>query len=44
MPTFILRQIDASLWQAFRDKALQTGQTPKAVILQLIQDYVKGQQ
>lgn len=43
MASFVLRRIDAALWQAFRDKALATNQTPKAVLLQLIADYVKGQ-
>lgn len=35
---------DAALWQAFRDKALSTGQTPKQVLLQLIAEYVKGKE
>jgi hypothetical protein len=42
VPSFILRKIDTALWQAFRDKAFASGSTPKAVLLQFIADYVKG--
>lgn len=42
MPSFILRKLDPTLWRAFCSKALESGSTPKAVLLQFIADYVKG--
>lgn len=42
MPSYILRNIDPSLWAAFKARAEQEGHPLKWVILQLLARYVKS--
>lgn len=41
MPSFILRNPDPDLWQAFKARAIREGHSLRWVILQLIRKYVE---
>ena len=41
MPSYILRDIDPNLWQAFKERAASEGRPLRWIIFQLIASYIK---
>jgi hypothetical protein len=42
MPTYMLRNPDPELWQAFKNRAAAEGHPLRWLILEMIRRYVKG--